>query len=97
LNCNKERITMIENVEVFKTLQLYSIFGDFFIIFGCDLGIGCVNASCELEMEEKFAENLQVEFFHAHVTWRNEKHLKKKNELILKVFKKGTFLRQLQF
>ncbi|KAG0585507.1 hypothetical protein KC19_2G017500 [Ceratodon purpureus] len=93
-----ERVAEIDNVEVFKELQRHPIWGDFFVTFGYDLGI-CESLG-ELEVGEKFAEGGQAEIFHAKVIWRDEdmnKYLEHWGiEHVLKVFKKGTFLRQMK-
>ena len=51
-------------------------------------------------MGEKFAEGAQAELFHCHVKWGNPKgnedDLERGREWVLKVFKKGTFLRHLK-
>ncbi|KAG0624960.1 hypothetical protein M758_2G016900 [Ceratodon purpureus] len=94
-----ERVAEIDNVEVFKDLQRHPIWGgSFFITFGYDLGIW--GSFGELELGSKFAEGGQAEIFHAKVTWRdpevNKLNLDEEIEYVLKVFKKGTFLRQLR-
>jgi serine/threonine protein kinase len=54
----------------------------------------------ELEVGKKFAEGGQAELYNAHVTWRNTRNnemvLKVEREYVVKVFKKGTFLKHLQ-
>jgi hypothetical protein len=54
----------------------------------------------ELEMREKFAEGGQVELYDVHIKWwypeGNEEDLREGCEYVLKVFKKGTFLKHLQ-
>jgi hypothetical protein len=90
--------TEIENREVFRELQSHPVWGGFFKTFGYDLGIR--GSSGELVVGEKFAEGGQAELFHAHVTWwnpeSNEEDQEQGFEWVLKVFKKGTLLRQLQ-
>lgn len=54
----------------------------------------------ELEVGEKFAEGGEAELYNAHVTWwkpeYNEKDLRDKREFVVKVFKKGAFLKHLK-
>jgi hypothetical protein len=87
-----------ENREVFQELQSHPQWGHFFKTFGYSLGIR--RSYGELVVGEKFAEGGQAELFHAHVTWwnpeSNEEDQEKGFEWVLKVFKKGTLLRQLQ-
>ena len=51
-------------------------------------------------MGEKFAEGGQAELFPVRITWAdpdgNEDNVKRGTEWLLKVFKKGTLLRELQ-
>ncbi|KAG0586035.1 hypothetical protein KC19_2G058500 [Ceratodon purpureus] len=98
----------LDNKKVFRELQSHPTWGLFFLTFGYNLGVpypgmpGYVRGSSgELVMEEKaFAEGGQAELFHAHVNWRvpkdNENDLKEGVEWVVKVFKKGTSLRQSQ-
>ncbi|KAG0586014.1 hypothetical protein KC19_2G056700 [Ceratodon purpureus] len=97
-----------DNRKVFRELQSHPTWGEFFTTFGYDLGVpypgmpGYVcGSSGELVMEGKpFAEGAQAELFHARVTWRSPKmkeyDLKEGREWVVKVFKKGTSLRQLR-
>ena len=52
-----------------------------------------------MEVGEKFSEGVQVELFHASVTWKNaesnEEAERERFEWALKVFKKGTSFYQL--
>ena len=86
------------NVEVFQNLQRHPAWGEFFWSFGGD-GMS-EEYGGELRVGEKFAEGGQAELFLAHVTWRNPKYnerdLENGREWVVKVFKKGTFLRHLQ-
>ncbi|KAG0625472.1 hypothetical protein M758_2G058200 [Ceratodon purpureus] len=91
-----------DNRKVFRELQSHPTWGLFFITFGYDLettvpgrpilGVG------ELVIGEKFAEGGQAELFCAHVIWKeyNEFFVENGWEWVVKVFKKGTSLRQLQ-
>jgi hypothetical protein len=58
------------------------------------------HAHSQLVMGEKFAEGGQAELYNAHVKWwnpeANEEDVREGIEYVLKVFKKGTFLRDLQ-
>jgi hypothetical protein len=98
LDLDEELAAEIDNIAVFKSLQLHPTWGHFFRTFGYDFGIW--GSSGELEVGEKFAEGGQAELFHAHITWANPKEkeidLEYGTEWALKVFKKGTLLRHLQ-
>ncbi|KAG0586745.1 hypothetical protein KC19_2G113700 [Ceratodon purpureus] len=96
-----------DNRKVFRELQSHPIWGQFFQTFGYHLGVpypgrpGYIyGSSGELVMGEKFAEGGQAELYHARVIWANPYHndndLKEGIEWVVKVFKKGTSLRQLQ-
>ncbi|KAG0586750.1 hypothetical protein KC19_2G114200 [Ceratodon purpureus] len=97
-----------DNRKVFRELQSHPTWGEFFTTFGYHLGTpypgrpGYVIGSMgELVMGEKpFAEGGQAELFHARVIWwnseYNERDVKDGIEWVVKVFKKGTCLRQLQ-
>ncbi|KAG0586010.1 hypothetical protein KC19_2G056300 [Ceratodon purpureus] len=96
-----------DNRKVFRELQAHPKWGGFFKTFGYSLGAPYPGrpghvwlSSGELVMGEKFAEGGQAELFHARVNWwdpkGNERHLKEGTEWVVKVFKKGTSLRQLQ-
>ena len=52
----------------------------------------------ELVVKEKFAEGRQAELFHAQVIWKRQSTTNEveEPEWVLKVFKKGTYLRKLQ-
>ena len=88
----------IDNREAFRTLQLHPKWGSFFQTFGYDLGV--YGSFGELEVGAKFAEGGQAELFHAQVIWQNqefaEDDMENGIEYVLKVFKKGSFLRHLQ-
>ena len=83
----------VSNVKEFEELQRHPVWGDFFYKF--NQGDGST-----LEVGEKFAEGGQAELFHCHIKWANpilnEDDLEKGTEWVLKVFKKGTFLRHLK-
>ncbi|KAG0587193.1 hypothetical protein KC19_2G147200 [Ceratodon purpureus] len=89
----------VSNVREFMELQRHPTWGGFFQTMGYDLG-NLWKSLGELVVGEKFAEGGQAELFHAKVTWWNPKD----NELdererchhVVKVFKKGTFLRHLK-
>ncbi|KAG0603162.1 hypothetical protein M758_10G070900 [Ceratodon purpureus] len=86
------------NKQEFMQLQRHPTWGHFFVTFGYDLGI-CEREG-ELVVGEKFAEGGQAELFHAKVTWwdpkDNEEDERERLEYVVKVFKKGTFLRDLK-
>lgn len=86
-------VVEVSNVEVFRTLQSHPNWGNFFWTFGKD-GVG------ELLLGPKFAEGGQAELYDAKIQWnepwRNEEDLRRGKKWALKVFKKGTSLRQLQ-
>ena len=90
----------VDNVEVFKALQWHPTWGTFFQTFGYELNGGRYRRVGELVMGEKFAEGGQAELYEVHVKWQkprhNEEDVRKGREYVLKVFKKGTFLRDLQ-
>ena len=83
----------VSNVKEFEELQCHPVWGTFFLKF--NQGDGNT-----LEVGEKFAEGGQAELFHCHVKWANpilnEEDVEKGTEWVLKVFKKGTFLRHLK-
>ncbi|KAG0585939.1 hypothetical protein KC19_2G050600 [Ceratodon purpureus] len=93
-----EEFVKMDNVEVFKGLQLHPTRGGFFRTFGYDTKERFRTG--ELIMGEKFAEGGQAELFHVKITWNNPKDtelsIEAKLEWVLKVFKKGTSLRLLQ-
>ena len=93
-----EEVAEVSNVEAFKALQMHPQWGGFFLTFGHDLGIQ--PSSGELVMGKKFAEGGQGELFHVHIKWwhpdMDANDEEREREWVLKVFKKGTFLRQLQ-
>ena len=81
----------IENVEVFRTLQLHPSWGSFF----CTFGDGGMNDEGELVIGEKFAGGGQAELVAAPIQWRdpelNAFHLNLGAEWVAKVFKKEHF------
>ncbi|KAG0625451.1 hypothetical protein M758_2G056500 [Ceratodon purpureus] len=96
-----------DNRKVFRALQSHRKWGVFFTTFGYSLGApvpgrpGKVRGSSgELVMGDKFVSSGHAELFRARVNWRvpedNEDDEKKGVEWVVKVFKKGTSLRQLQ-
>ncbi|KAG0625194.1 hypothetical protein M758_2G035200 [Ceratodon purpureus] len=96
-----------DNRAVFRELQSHPIWGGFFRTFGYTLETpvagmpGYIHVSSgKLIVGEKFAEGGQAELFHARVIWYKSKiikyFLKRGYEWVMKVFKKGTSLRQLQ-
>ncbi|KAG0603160.1 hypothetical protein M758_10G070700 [Ceratodon purpureus] len=86
------------NKQEFMQLQRHPTWGGFFCTFyGEDENLHDMG---ELVVGEKFAEGGQAELFHAKVTWwhpeTNEIIERKGIEYVVKVFKKGTFLRDLK-
>ncbi|KAG0603170.1 hypothetical protein M758_10G071300 [Ceratodon purpureus] len=86
------------NKQEFMQLQRHPTWGTFFSTFyGEDENL---YDSGELVVGEKFAEGGQAELFHAKVTWwdpkDNEEDERDGTEYVVKVFKKGTFLRDLK-
>ncbi|KAG0603176.1 hypothetical protein M758_10G071900 [Ceratodon purpureus] len=85
------------NKQEFMQLQRHPTWGHFFSTFNYSLGIW--KSMGELVVGEKFAEGGQAELFHAKVTWwdpkNNEGDERYGREYVVKVFKKGTFLRDL--
>ncbi|KAG0603307.1 hypothetical protein M758_10G083200 [Ceratodon purpureus] len=88
------------NKHEFMQLQRHPTWGTFFTTFGYRLGIEGRYSNGELVVGEKFAEGGQAELFHAKVTWwdpkYNERIEREGIEYVVKVFKKGTFLRDLK-
>ncbi|KAG0603236.1 hypothetical protein M758_10G077700 [Ceratodon purpureus] len=88
------------NVLEFLELQRHPTWGGFFQTFGYEFENSGYKRLGELVVGEKFAEGGQAELFHAKLTWWNPKDNErvKKNgtEYVVKVFKKGTFLRDLK-
>ncbi|KAG0559194.1 hypothetical protein KC19_10G085900 [Ceratodon purpureus] len=86
------------NKQEFMELQRHPTSGDFFQTLGYELEK--VKMQGELVVGEKFAEGGQAELFHAKVTWwnpkDNERDERKGIKHVVKVFKKGTFLRDLK-
>jgi serine/threonine protein kinase len=94
----EEEVAEVSNVEVFLALQRHPSWGSFFATFGYDTEV--YKRDGELEFGEKFAEGGQAELYNTHVTWwcleGNEEDLRDGREYVVKVFKKGTFLKHLQ-
>ena len=94
----ENNVQVLVNVQVLKNLRLHPTWADFFCTSGYDFGV--YESMGELRVGEKFGEGAQAELFHAHVTWRNSKDNKVDVEhgieWVVKVFKKGAFLRHLQ-
>ncbi|KAG0559079.1 hypothetical protein KC19_10G077300 [Ceratodon purpureus] len=88
------------NVLEFMELQRHPTWGGFFQTFGYEFDNSRYRRLGELVVGEKFAEGGQAELFHAKVTWwnpkENERDERKGREYVVKVFKKGTFLRDLK-
>ncbi|KAG0605564.1 hypothetical protein M758_9G069100 [Ceratodon purpureus] len=75
------------NKQEFMDLQRHPTWGTFFNTFG----------QGELVVGEKFAEGGQAELFHAKVLWSpQENNEREGREFVVKVFKKGTSLRDLR-
>ncbi|KAG0561561.1 hypothetical protein KC19_9G073500 [Ceratodon purpureus] len=89
-DCNAEE----SNVREFMQLQRHPTWGTFFSIFNGE------DYNAELVVGEKFAEGGQAELFHAKVIWSHPESSEwaeeKGIEFVVKVFKKGTFLRDLK-
>ena len=88
----------LDNKEVFTIWESHPQWSEFFQIFGDHSEEW---ESCgSLELGEKFAEGAQAELFHARVKWSdpemNEWDLEDGSQWVLKVFKEGTLLRDLQ-
>ncbi|KAG0559070.1 hypothetical protein KC19_10G076800 [Ceratodon purpureus] len=88
------------NKQEFMELQRHPTWGNFFTTFGYRLGIEGRYSHGELVVGEMFAEGGQAQLFHAKVTWwypkGNEEDERLGIEYVVKVFKKGTFLRDLK-
>ena len=87
-----------DNLAAFEELQRHPSWCHFFRTFGYDTKVWC--SSGTMEVGEKFAEGGQAELFPVHITWanpkQNEDDVEEGTEWVLKVFKKGTLLRDLQ-
>ena len=87
-----------DNMAAFEELQCHPSWCHFFKTFGYDIEVQY--SSGTMEVGEKFVEGGQAELFHVHITWAdpkdNEHGLKEGTKWIMKVFKKGTLLRDLQ-
>ena len=87
-----EGLTEVDNVEVFKNLQTHSTWDDFLLTFNEDA----------LVLGEKFAEGGRAELFHAQINWQSQFHHEavltnlREYEILVKVFKRGTSLREWQ-
>ncbi|KAG0603190.1 hypothetical protein M758_10G073300 [Ceratodon purpureus] len=88
------------NKHEFMQLQRHPTWGGFFNTFGYEFENARYEHLGELVVGEKFAEGGQAELFHAKVTWSNPKDNEEDEreglEYVVKVFKKGTFLRDLK-
>ncbi|KAG0603205.1 hypothetical protein M758_10G074700 [Ceratodon purpureus] len=86
------------NKQEFMQLQRHPTWGSFFSTFNGEVHIK--HDDGELVVGEKFAEGGQAELFHAKLTWWNPKDNERDERVgikhIVKVFKKGTFLRDLK-
>ena len=87
-----------DNMAAFEELQRHPSWCHFFKTFGYDTEV-CYSAGT-MEVGEKFAEGGQAELFPVHITWADPKQyeiaVEEGAEWVLKVFKKGTLLRDLQ-
>ena len=100
-SCNvEEDLAAASNVEEFKALQRDPASGGFFQTFGYEFEGSGYGRMGKLVMGKKFAEGGQAELYEAYVKWwypeGNEEDLREGQEYVLKVFKKGTFLKQLK-
>ncbi|KAG0556396.1 hypothetical protein KC19_11G050700 [Ceratodon purpureus] len=90
-NPEGEEVAEVSNVHDFKALRAHPTWGEFF--WNEDDFAGFL-------VGEKFAEGAQAELHHAMVVWKNleANEFVRRNgvEYVVKVFKKGTFLRDLQ-
>ncbi|KAG0559090.1 hypothetical protein KC19_10G078400 [Ceratodon purpureus] len=95
-DCEAEESNVLE----FMELQRHPTWGTFFTTFGYQLGVKGRGSNGELVVGEKFAEGGQAELFHAKVTWwypkGNEEDEREGRKYVVKVFKKGTLLRDLK-
>jgi serine/threonine protein kinase len=87
----EEEVVEVSNARVFKALQAHPKWGNFF---------QTVDDYSEFVVGEKFAAGAQAELYHVQVTGQdpewNEFNRREGIEWVLKVFRKGTFLRDLQ-
>ncbi|KAG0559114.1 hypothetical protein KC19_10G079900 [Ceratodon purpureus] len=95
---DEDCVAEVSNVKEFMELQAHPTWGSFFQTFGYSLKER--ESMGELVVGEKFAEGGQAELFHAEFKWcnpeTNERLMKEGVEYVLKVFKKGTFLKHLK-
>jgi hypothetical protein len=95
-----EEVAEVSNIEEFLALQRHPSWGGFFGTFGYEPDGSRYMRMGELELGEKFAEGGQAELYNARVTWMDPRNtnvdLHIGREYVVKVFKKGTFLKHLQ-
>ena len=88
---DEEEVAEVSNVRIFKDLQTHPSWGFFFCT---------VDDFVEFVVGKKFAAGAQAELYYVQLTARNpkwnEEIRKHGHEWVLKVFRKGTFLRNLQ-
>ncbi|KAG0558741.1 hypothetical protein KC19_10G050200 [Ceratodon purpureus] len=89
-------VAEVSNVQEFRALQMHPIWGGFFHTFGYEFDNGRFVRVGELVMGKKFAEGGQAEIYDVQITWNNPKDDSKGLEWVLKVFRKGTFLKHLK-
>jgi hypothetical protein len=96
----EEDLAAESNVEEFKALQRDPASGSFFETIGYELEGSPNKRLGELVMGKKFAEGGQAELYDVQFKWwnaeDNENDLRLGREYVLKVFKKGTFLKDLK-
>jgi serine/threonine protein kinase len=87
----EEEVAEVSNARVFKALRAHPVWGRFY---------SRQDHFAEFVVGEKFAAGAQAELYHVQVMGRNpewnEENRREGREWVLKVFRKGTFLRDLQ-
>lgn len=94
ISCEEVKLA---NVEAFKVLESLPMYGSFFKTFGDQGNLETIGS---LEVGEKFAEGAQAELFNVQVNWSNLEwnvdDLEEGVEWVLKVFKEGNLVQELQ-
>ncbi|KAG0559157.1 hypothetical protein M758_10G081600 [Ceratodon purpureus] len=95
---DEDCVAEVSNVKEFMELQRHPIWGTFFQAFSDNMGVW--KKMGELVVGEMFAEGGQAQLFHVKVLWSDPRNIaidqREGNQHVLKVFKKGTFLKQVK-
>jgi serine/threonine protein kinase len=90
----QEDLAAESNLEEFKALHMDPVSGGFFQTIGYEFEGSPYKRVGELVMGKKFAEGAQAELYDVQFKWWHSE--KDEHEYVLKVFKKGTFLKHLK-